>query len=153
MPNSNSELAQALAPFEKELDKATEAIETALATLGPLPDLTTLTENDIVEEDSAQLSRIVYVSALLRIASAIRAQPRTLREELTQASLGMAYVKHIESANLKAMHFGRHQADSRLAIEVGELRAKLSSVAQYKAKYPTSDDPIDVVPDEKPKDT
>lgn len=149
MPDAKSkQVAEALAPFQDELDKATEALETALSSLDTLPDLTEFSENELVQQDSAQISRVVYVTALLRLASALRSQPRTLREELTQANLGLGYVKHIESANLKAMHFGRNQADQQLAVEVGSLRQKLSDLATYRAK--NREDVIDVA-DETPE--
>jgi len=152
LPADNGDaIAEALAPLQDELDKATEMLATALSTLGSLPDLTTFEEQDLMGQDSAQISRVVYVTALLRLASALRSQPRSLREELTQGNLALGYVKHIESANLRAMHFGRNQADQQLAVEVGSLRQKLSELASYKARN-REEDVIDVT-DEAQKDS
>jgi hypothetical protein len=147
LSDKNAEaLVEALIPIERDLDEAVQVIETALAQLGTLPDLK-MEEEDLLQEDTTQLARVAYVTCLLRLASAIRAQPRSLDQELRQGNLALGYVKHVEGSNVKVLQLGRRSHDKKLAHEIAVMRSKLASVADYKKANPKVDETIlDLVP-------
>jgi hypothetical protein len=121
-------LDMALSPFEAPSSPIGEAlVKTLQATLS----LDTASDDDLMQEDTVQKHRLLYVVSLLRLLGVLRSGAV---HPVDQAKLALGYIRHAESQGLAALQFGRSVADDKLAEEVRVLRERLAETAERKAK-------------------
>jgi hypothetical protein len=97
-------------------------------------DLRIVSEEDLAQADVAFYGKIVYVASYLRLWNFLRRQPRGFEQENTQATLGLAFLRHAErDETFRKLLMGRRRGDDALYEDVITLRRKVVLITEQKA--------------------
>ena len=133
----------ALSPFQGEEHAAVKmAAQQILKDMGWDSDFAQRDEEELQATDQSQNARLLYVISALRLLAVLAAPAASFEDALKQANLAMQYLKHAENTGLKALQFGKTQADASLARAVAALREQMDSLAAAKARTLDKRNPV-----------